>query len=99
IDAIAKLVRYRWPGNVRELRAVIARSLLLCEGDELRASAILVDAMEPPDSPAAFGDLARRYRGNVTEIARVLATSRSQVHRLAQRFGIALDQLRELRLT
>jgi DNA-binding NtrC family response regulator len=99
IDAIAKLVRYRWPGNVRELRAVIARSLLLCDGDELRASAILVDAMTPPDSPAAFGDIARRYRGNVTEIARVLATSRSQVHRLAQRFGVALDQLRELRAT
>jgi DNA-binding NtrC family response regulator len=99
VDAIAKLVRYRWPGNVRELRAVIARSLLLCDGDELRASAILVDAMAPPDSPEAFGDLARRHRGNVTEIARVLATSRSQVHRLAQRFGVALDQLRELRPT
>jgi DNA-binding NtrC family response regulator len=99
VDAIAKLVRYRWPGNVRELRAVIARSLLLCDGDELRASAILVDAMVPPDSPGAFVELARRHRGNVTEIARVLATSRSQVHRLAQRFGIALDQLRELRPT
>jgi len=96
VDAIAKLVRYRWPGNVRELRAVIARSLLMCDGDELRASAILVDAMTPPDSPAAFGDLARRYRGNVTEIARVLGTSRSQVHRLAQRFGVALHQMREL---
>src|SRR4029079_19777973 len=99
VDAIAKLVRYRWPGNVRELRAVIARSVLLCDGDELRASAILVDAMTPPDSPQAFGDLARRYRGNVTEIARVLATSRSQVHHLAQRFGGASDQLRELRAT
>jgi two-component system, NtrC family, response regulator AtoC len=99
VDAIAKLVRHRWPGNVRELRAVIARSLLLCDGDELRASAILVDAMMPPASPEAFGALVRRHRGNVTEIARVLATSRSQVHRLAQRFGVALDQLREARPT
>jgi len=94
LDAIAKLIRYDWPGNVRELRAVIERAFLLCEGDELRASAILVDAEVPPDSPGSFEDLARRHRGNVTEIARTLATSRSQVHRLAQRFGVVLDRLR-----
>jgi transcriptional regulator of acetoin/glycerol metabolism len=73
---------------------VIERAFLLCEGDELRASAILVDVEVPPASSGSFEDLARRCRGNVTEIARALATSRSQVHRLAQRFGVALDRLR-----
>jgi hypothetical protein len=96
VDAIAKLTRYAWPGNVRELRTAIERAFVLCDGDELRAAAIPVDAIVPPDSAASFLALARRYRGNVTEIAHALATSRSQVHRLAQRFGIALGPLRTI---
>jgi two-component system, NtrC family, response regulator AtoC len=94
VDAVAKLSRYSWPGNVRELRAVIERALLLCDGDELDPSAILIDAAVPLDTPESFADLAHHHHGNVSAIARALGTSRSQVHRLALRFGVALDRLR-----
>jgi two-component system response regulator AtoC len=35
-EAQAMLVAYHWPGNVRELENMICRSIVLCEGRELR---------------------------------------------------------------
>jgi two-component system, NtrC family, response regulator AtoC len=95
VEALMKLARHDWPGNVRELRAVIERALLVCTEDRIGPAAILIDnAAVIVDSPAAFLALAQRHRGNVTLIARALATSRSQVHRLARRFSVELDSLR-----
>jgi two-component system nitrogen regulation response regulator NtrX len=37
-EAMDLLGRYDWPGNVRELRNALERSLILCAGDEIRAS-------------------------------------------------------------
>ncbi|MFN0249393.1 MAG: hypothetical protein ACKV2T_21080, partial [Kofleriaceae bacterium] len=42
-----------------------------------------------------FLAVATEHHGNASAIARVLATSRSQVRRLAARFGVDLDQLRK----
>jgi two-component system response regulator AtoC len=36
-DALRQLLSYHWPGNVRELENVIERSLVLCDGDQLKA--------------------------------------------------------------
>ncbi|MGK0300636.1 MAG: transcriptional regulator with GAF, ATPase, and Fis domain [Planctomycetota bacterium] len=49
--ALSALEGYSWPGNVRELEHVIARAVLLCEGDEV------VDLQLPPE--AAKTDRAR----------------------------------------
>ncbi len=35
-DALRHLMAYHWPGNVRELENVIERSLVLCDGDQLK---------------------------------------------------------------
>lgn len=35
-DALRHLMAYSWPGNVRELENVIERSLVLCDGDQLK---------------------------------------------------------------
>lgn len=37
-EALNKLLNYKWPGNVRELQNVIARALILCEGNEILAT-------------------------------------------------------------
>ena len=53
------------------------------------------DGREPVTSREQFLAVATEHRGNASAIARALATSRSQVRRLATRFGVDLDQLRK----
>jgi two-component system, NtrC family, response regulator AtoC len=95
LEAVSKLARYEWPGNVRELRSTMERAFLFCDGSNVPASAILVDSAPLALDQHSFVEVCRRHRGNVTAIAKELATSRSQVHRLAQRFGVVLDSLRQ----
>ncbi len=99
--AIAALERHAWPGNVRELRTVMEGALLLATGDELRAVELIFDRIpaaendDPLDPRARLTAAAGRHHGNVTSIAQAMGTSRSQVRRLAQRFGIDLEKYRE----
>jgi DNA-binding NtrC family response regulator len=106
IEAARALFHHPWPHNVRELeQALIAARSLASEVIELRdlpadvqASATWTSA--PPLSPE---DDARReqlcallalHRGNVSVVARALHTSRAQMHRLCDRFGLVAASYR-----
>ncbi len=102
-SARAALLRHDWPGNVRELRTVMERAMTLATRDELGAADILFDRVpaadrgdpgEPADGRSRLAAAAAAHRGNVTSIARALGTSRSQVRRLARRYGIDLARYR-----
>ena len=96
-DAAWALCRHRWPFNVRELEQALTAALALSApgpmGLEHLPAALRVPA------PGAVGDrdqarhdeLVRHLReqgGNLAAVARVLKTSRAQVHRLLERYGI-----------
>jgi transcriptional regulator with PAS, ATPase and Fis domain len=104
-SALVALANHAWPGNVRELRTVMERALLMAGGDEIRGGHILFDRLPAPASAASeAADVgnseqrllaaAREHRGNVTMIAKALGTSRSQVRRLAERYGVELERYR-----
>jgi two-component system, NtrC family, response regulator AtoC len=99
--AIAALIAHDWPGNVRELKLVIDRALLLAPAGEIDARHILLSparahptATPPVDERTRFVELAKQVGGNVSALARELSTSRSQVRRLAARFGVDLEALK-----
>jgi DNA-binding NtrC family response regulator len=51
-EAIERLVAYNWPGNIRELENLMERTLLFCEGPEIRVSDL------PPEVVGAAGTSA-----------------------------------------
>jgi pSer/pThr/pTyr-binding forkhead associated (FHA) protein len=104
--AARALFRHDWPHNVRELEQAIASAIALA-GDELQlqhlpasvrsaAAGAPARAAAPPRhvDRARLEALLAEHRGNVTRVADALATSRSQVRRLAARFALQLDQYR-----
>jgi two-component system response regulator AtoC len=92
-SALDVLLRHDWPGNVRELRTVMERAAVVCEGDEILASDILLDepsspgtAPAPPRPQPSASEEEERARivaalkdcaGNQTYAARQLGMSRT----------------------
>jgi transcriptional regulator with PAS, ATPase and Fis domain len=83
-----------WPHNIRELEQTLARAVTLLTDDELRVEHLPVDlgrprpGLSPSDERTRLLDLMREHGGNVSAVARALATSRSQVQRLLERHKI-----------
>jgi len=41
-DAMDRLITYSWPGNVRELENVVERSVVICDGDRIEPSHLIL---------------------------------------------------------
>jgi transcriptional regulator with PAS, ATPase and Fis domain len=107
--AIRALFTHPWPGNVRELDKVLSAALIFaregrvdCEhlDESLKAGRWLDGAAALRDGAPVDGqrdrlmNLLSRHAGNVTAVAAEMRTSRTQVHRLCRRFGVALQDFR-----
>ncbi|MEM6958304.1 MAG: sigma 54-interacting transcriptional regulator, partial [Myxococcota bacterium] len=104
-DAARAFFDYHWPRNVREVRHALASSAAVAKGTKIDRKH-LPEALRSPresessarEDPEATEQKLRaslaRHQGNVSAAARDLGTSRSQVRRLAARFGIDLDSFR-----
>jgi transcriptional regulator with GAF, ATPase, and Fis domain len=100
--AIRALYAYPWPGNIRELEKVISTALILATDrpiefehlpESVRATSLEVPGPTPGESGGEDGkqrleELLTRHHGNINAVARDLRTSRTQVHRLCQRYGL-----------
>ncbi len=95
-DAAWALCRYRWPFNVRELEQALAAAAALAPSGRIEL-AHLPDTLRALPQVAADRDQVRRdeliaclreHHGNLAAVARALHTSRTQIHRLLERYGI-----------
>src|SRR5262249_9347845 len=59
-DALARLVAYHWPGNIRELENLMERTMLFCEGPEIRVSDLPAEISGVPPAPAPVAEEAAR---------------------------------------
>jgi transcriptional regulator with GAF, ATPase, and Fis domain len=96
-DAASALWRYPWPLNVREVEQAIAAAIALAGSEQIRLEHLpeAVRSPPPPREPGApardRGELIACLRdnaGNLAAVARAFGTSRAQIHRLLERFGI-----------
>ena len=97
-DAAQTIDAYHWPGNVRELSNLIERAAILCDGEEIDATLLAIDADAPRigDLPAAEGDgpvsLEDYFIAFVTQHQDQLTETE-----LAERLGISRKSLWERR--
>lgn len=102
-EALRRLMAYAWPGNIRELENVIERSLVLCDGDQLKEcclSAVETVATEQPGENLSIKqaerimemDLIRRAlertNGNRTQAAKVLEISHRALLYKLKEYGL-----------
>jgi DNA-binding NtrC family response regulator len=98
-SAIKALLAHAWPGNVRELDHAVERSVLMAQGDMVRAVDLGLRAgregppkleemsLEDVESLLIKKALAR-FSGNVSHAANALGLSRSALYRRLQRYGL-----------
>jgi DNA-binding NtrC family response regulator len=98
-NAIQAMQEHPWQGNVRELNHVVERSVLMSQGNSIRASDLALRAgpmaagrLEDMSLEDVEGFLIKkalaRYGGNVSHAAAALGLSRSALYRRLQRFGL-----------
>jgi DNA-binding NtrC family response regulator len=103
-QALELLMRHEWVGNVRELRNVIERSVLVADGDALRAEYLPEEwrtggdvAVEPEPRPlATLRDVEARHiarvlahtQGQIGEAARILGVHRNTLARKVREYGL-----------
>ncbi|HEY2518175.1 MAG TPA: sigma 54-interacting transcriptional regulator, partial [Polyangiaceae bacterium] len=100
VAAGSRLLGHRWPRNVRELEKTLAHAMAVAKEGFIEAKD-LPDGIRGKD-PRSAGPMTRErlvellaaHGGNVQAVASVLATSRSQVHRMGKRLGIDFAALR-----
>ncbi|HXU65680.1 MAG TPA: sigma-54 dependent transcriptional regulator, partial [Polyangia bacterium] len=62
-EAIERLVAYHWPGNIRELENLMERTMLFCEGPEIRVSDLPPEVVGAAHVSAAVPVLAAAAAG------------------------------------
>jgi DNA-binding NtrC family response regulator len=97
--AMQALLDHLWPGNIRELDHAIERSVLMAQGDTVKAAdlglrqgregAPRLEDMSLEDVEFSLIKKAlARFDGNVSHAAKALGLSRSALYRRLQRFGL-----------
>lgn len=64
-EAMAALKAHRWPGNVRELENTLHRAVLLANGTEIEAEAVMLSGHDGADAGAGGGALVGRTVADV----------------------------------
>jgi len=100
-DAMSALLAYDWPGNIRQLVNALAFAEATCDGGQITANdlpeeclrdpAIAATSVErdvdPDESDPLFAVL-KKYRWNVSEVARRYGVSRPTIYRWMQQQAI-----------
>jgi len=95
-EAVWALCRHSWPMNVRELEQSLTSAAALSAYGRIQLEH-LPDALRAPPAVRSQHETSRReelvgclreHAGNLAAVARALGTSRTQIHRLLERYGI-----------
>jgi DNA-binding NtrC family response regulator len=99
-DAQAILSSYPWPGNIRELKAVIGKSALLSDSDEMQPDDLPAHMKakhyESPHKSKSLEDMEKEHiinvlaetEGNQTKASQILGINRKTLYKKIHRYKI-----------
>jgi DNA-binding NtrC family response regulator len=96
LNAKERLTSYDWPGNIRQLQNEIQRAVLLCEGDEVRASDFSVSNIRTTSTASAAGhdsDFTMLEGVERNAIKQMLKETNGNKQETAKRLGIGRQTL------
>ena len=101
IDAMERLTAFDWPGNIRQLQNEIQRAVLLCEGNDVRASDLSITYMTTTNienetsftllegvERNAIIQMLKETNGNKLETAKRLGIGRQTLYNKIKAYGI-----------
>ena len=96
--AARALFAHPWPFHVRELEQTLRGAIAIADGpaidvDDLRLAPPPAEPT-PVDRREVLASILRRHAGNLSAVARELATSRTQVKRLLDRHELSADEFK-----
>jgi len=96
--AARALFAHPWPFHIRELEQTLRGAVAIAEGSQLAEEDLRLSVPDEAWGPEPERDVLiaelRRHDGNLSAVARELATSRSQVRRLLERHALTVDMFR-----
>ena len=101
-SAVDKLLHYNYPGNVRELQYAIERSVIMAEGEVLKAGDIIfspIESVKPADDEPVELNLGfvekntilkviEKHSGNISKAAKELGLTRTALYRRLSKYDI-----------
>ena len=97
-DAIQKLTKYHWPGNIRELKHLIARAIIMCNSNLIKASDIWLNVDSTKTESSSFNievleknaiqNALSENKGNLTKTAKALGLGRTTLYRKMSKYDL-----------
>lgn len=97
-DAIQKLTKHPWPGNIRELKHLVARTIIMCNTNLIKASDIWLNVESSNTESSSFNievleknaiqNALSENKGNLTKTAKALGLGRTTLYRKMSKYDL-----------
>lgn len=98
-DAEREMTAYPWAGNIRELQHTVEKAVILCDGDQINPSTLLLRPGPAAQAQAPISTLEQMERtmiaqamsqlsGNLSAVAQQLGITRQTLYNKIKRYGL-----------
>lgn len=96
-DAEREMTAYPWAGNIRELQHTVEKAVILCDGDQINPSTLLLRPAPAAQAPISTLEQMERtmiaqamsqLSGNLSAVAQQLGITRQTLYNKIKRYGL-----------
>lgn len=96
-DAEREMTAYPWAGNIRELQHTVEKAVILCDGDQINPSTLLLRPAPAAQAPIStleemertmIAQAMSQLSGNLSAVAQQLGITRQTLYNKIKRYGL-----------